>query len=84
MPSDKKIPASPKFPPAEKPLSGGTRRGKLIPAKFWMVFRYGGDVPYKIHSDSKSASAEAQRLCEKHPGEYFYVLESTHFKVKMV
>lgn len=57
-----------------------------------MVFRIGGGSPSEMHATREKANEEAVRLCRKHPGNTFYVLEAvsayssvvkienTHFK----
>jgi len=46
--------------------------------KFWMIQRLGadGEPSTKVHLDKTVAIIEAERLCEKHPGVDFVLLES--------
>lgn len=43
---------------------------------FYMVVRLGGGEPSRAHATHDVAAEEARRLCNKHPGNTFYVLEA--------
>lgn len=41
--------------------------------EFWIVWNPKGGNPTRTHASHESATAEAERLAEKNPGQHFYV-----------
>lgn len=50
----------------------------------YMVFKEGGGAPSKVHKSRIQATLEAERLCNKHPGETFMVVKIKEIMCKAV
>lgn len=53
-------------------------RAVLIPKATWFVWSKHGRTPHFAHGSEASATAEATRLANRHPGNSFLVMQCTH------